>query len=83
MYTLLAGLVFAATNLLFFIALEVGPVSIVSPISSTYPLIATILSHHLFPCQSLRAAGTGYYSYRGRRDGSIGLLSLEKVASLI
>ncbi len=47
-YSVSAGIVLALATLAFFHGLERGPVSIVSPLSSLYPLITTILAVLVF-----------------------------------
>lgn len=43
-YAFVAGAVLSLGEMLFFLALNVGPVSIVSPLSSAYPLITTLVA---------------------------------------
>ena len=43
-FAALGGIILSLGAAIFFIALKAGPVSIVSPLTSTYPLVATILA---------------------------------------
>src|SRR4051812_14129003 len=42
-YAIVSGVAFTAANLTFYKGLEYGPVSIVSPLGSMYPLVTTLL----------------------------------------
>ncbi|MBC7707598.1 DMT family transporter [Polaromonas sp.] len=47
-YSIAAGAVLTVATALFFTGLQAGPVSIVSPLSSTYPLVTTLVAVVLF-----------------------------------
>ena len=48
MFAALGGVILSLGAALFFVALKAGPVSIVSPLTSTYPLVATVLAVFVF-----------------------------------